>query len=294
MKGRRGLIAAVLIAALAIAGLGGCVGLAERAGRALDGSAFVEKTDALYREEPDTGLVVRQGRRKDGTGFLMISPMPNLRLYGDAPGADGGFTLRSLDFFVSNPSGWNEFSRELSGSGTFRAAGGDGVLHLDESPEALDISAGKIRRQETRLTGTQALTALRNREERIRSLTEWMREREPGREFPGQREFEAHWRPVLFPELTPAKKRPPGWKAAMAEAARGDEARGDGARTVGEDVRWNRIYTRGLLPEELWPVRDSGTLLRDWEEAAGWIYFQFEWDRIMESLAGEIRLTKVK
>ncbi|MDR3145171.1 MAG: hypothetical protein LBU21_02745 [Treponema sp.] len=273
--------------------LGGCVSLTEKTGRILDGTVFAEKTEALYREEGDRGVRVGRKRRRDGTEFIEIlsGAMPNLRLYGDAPGAEGGFTLRQMDFFVSNLSGWNEFSRGILGSGTLRIAGEGAVLRLEGKPEVLDISAGKIRRQEARLTGAEALTALRNREERVRSLTEWMRQREPGREFPDQKAFEAWWKPVLFPELVRAKKRPPEWTALVP----GGSAKEEGsARVRGEDVRWNIRYTEAVFPEELRPVRNSGTLLRDWEEAAGWIYFQFEWDRIMEALAFEIRLTKVK
>jgi hypothetical protein len=35
-------------------------------------------------------------------------------------------------------------------------------------------------------------------------------------------------------------------------------------------------------------------MLRDWEEALGWIYFQFRWEDIMESLGSEIMLGKTK
>jgi hypothetical protein len=270
--------------------LGGCVSLTEQAGQVLDGTVFAEKTEALYREDT---VRVRQKRRRDGSEFIEIvtGAMPNLRLYGDVPGMEGGFTLRRLSFFAANLSGWNELSREILGSGTLRVDGDSAILRLDGKPEVLDISAGKIRRQETRLTGDQALTALRSREERIRSLTEWMRQREPGGEFPDQRAFETRWKPILFPELVRAKKRPPEWTVLNLE---GSVQEGESARVVGEDVRWDIRYTKAVFPEELWPVRNSGTLLRDWEEAAGWIYFQFEWDRIMESLAAEIRLIKVK
>jgi hypothetical protein len=282
-----------LFPAAALILLGACVSLTEKAGQVLEGRVFEEKIEALYREEADPGVLVRQKRRRDGMEFIEIltGAMPNLRLYGDAPGPEGGFTLRRLGFFVSNPSGWNEFSREIAGSGTFRAAGNGAVLRLDGKPEALDINAGKIRRQDTRLTGAQALTALRSREERIRSLGEWMRQREPRREFPDQRAFEAWWKPILFPELVRAKKRPPEWAALKPWEP---PAEGRSPQAAGEGVRWSIRYTESVFPEELWPVRNSGTLLRDWEEAAGWIYFQFEWDRIMESLAAEIRLTKVK
>jgi hypothetical protein len=271
-------VMAGLAAALAA---GGCAGLVEIGGRALDGSAFGEKTLESYRAAED-GLRVRRIRRKGGETFIAITleEMPNLRLTGGESGPEGGFYLDALDFFCSSQNGWNEFSRELSGSGTLRPAGTGAVLRLDGAPLALDISGGKIRRKNARISGDQALQSLRYRQERIGALTEWMHTRGGTPEFADQGAFEEYWRPLLFPELAAAKKRPAAWNDGEARWVRGEE------------VNWNRAYTEKLLPEELRPVRDSGALLRDWEEAAGWIYFQYNWDRILESLGGEIPLIK--
>jgi hypothetical protein len=96
-------------------------------------------------------------------------------------------------------------------------------------------------------------------------------------------EFEARWKPLLFPELYKPKDRPAAW----AETDTGEWV-------LGEDLRWSVAYTEALLPEALWPVRNSGTLLRDWEEAAAWIRLEFEWDTIVKYLSGKIELTKIK
>ncbi|MDR2071558.1 MAG: hypothetical protein LBP81_09120, partial [Treponema sp.] len=228
--------------------------------------------------------------RKNGEGFIAIrfDALPTLRLLGSEPDAEGNFSLVSLEFLCPNLSGWNEFSRELSGRGVFRvnAAGtGEAVLRLDGEVEALDITAGKIRRNSSRITGDQAISALRNRQERISALAEWMKVRGDEKDNGGyarQDEFEKYWNPILFPELATAKARPPEWTVEGAAWVRG------------EDVMWNTVYTGGLFPEELLSVRNSGTMLRDWEEAAAWIYLQYEWERIMESLTHAISLIKIK
>jgi hypothetical protein len=49
-----------------------------------------------------------------------------------------------------------------------------------------------------------------------------------------------------------------------------------------------------LFPEELREVRNSATMLRDWEEALDWIYNEYELDRIQETLAMETVLQKKK
>jgi hypothetical protein len=282
-----GIILALIVSAFA-AFLGGCATLGDGGPAPVHG-VFTKKIAALYREESKPGTWAAFLRGKNGEESIVIIPaaFPALRFRGLPSGPDGEFTLTHFTFFVSGLTGWNEFTREFPESGTFRTGETGVELRLNGNPEALDISAGKIRRQDTYLTGDQALTALRNRDERIRSLAEWMRGREAEREFPSQKAFEEWWKPILFPELVRARKRPPEWTAP-------DPKKSAGAWVLGEDIKWNIRYTEAVFPEELWPVRNSGALLRDWEEAAGWIYFQFEWERIMDSLTGGIRLIKVK
>ncbi|AEF85230.1 hypothetical protein TREPR_3369 [Treponema primitia ZAS-2] len=268
-------------------GLWGCVSLVETGGRLMDGSAFAAKPLGVYRQRPKSGIRLDRMRRKDGSEFIAISldAMPNLRINGSLPDENGAFYLVSLDFLNPNALGWNEFTQGLSGSGSFVITGEkgkEGTLQLREPVESLDIMEGKIHRGGNRLSGAQALTALHNRQERIAALTEWMKEREPDSDAGDLEAFEDHWKPLLFPELVPKKQRPAEWDSENP------------LWTLGEDVRWNGGYTRAVFPEELWPVRDSGTLLRDWEEAAGWIYLEFEWDSIVASLTEKVVLKKTK
>jgi hypothetical protein len=219
--------------------------------------------------------------------------MPNLRINGSLPDGDGTFYLSSLYFLCPSVIGWNEFTMELSGGGSFIRSGdtGGGATLLLRNPiESLDIKEGKIRRGNTRITGTQALTSLHNRRERIASLVQWM-EKPSGAspeipQFANQEKFETYWNPILLPETVKARKRPAPWKE--------EEAVWASAGSAGDDIKWNRVYTEKVFPEELWPVRNSGTLLRDWEEASGWIYFEFEWEHIIETLTRTIDLKKVK
>jgi hypothetical protein len=283
----------------------GCSTVMQKTGEFIDGSAFAEKKAAVYRtggkkqrreEMPaigsGAGILVEQIRRKSGEEFIALGfeALPSLRLLGSIPDAEGNFSLASLEFLCPNVSGWNEFSMEMSGTGILRLGpGGEtAVLRLNGETEALDITSGRIRRKSARITGDQAVTLLRNRQERISVLAEWMHEAEGGSnqgDFVNQEEFEEYWEPILFPEVVKAKKRPPEWTGETA---------GDAPWVRGGDVRWNTAYTGAIFPEELRPVRNSGTLLRDWEEAAAWVFLQYEWNRIITSLEKNIELTRVK
>jgi hypothetical protein len=273
----------------------GCSSLLEKTGRVFDGSAFAEEELALYRlpwaqdytgaegekpdEEPGSVEVRRLVRKEDGQEFLAISlgTLPGLRINGTIPDETGAFYLVSLDFFCSNISGWNMFTMELSGAGVFLNAGGQRMMLTIQNPvEPVNIIRGKIRRDETRLTGEEALSALRNRQERINALCEWMRSRENTPRFRNQTEFENYWKPILLPEMLQPGERAPGWKEEGAQWQRG------------EDISWNSSYTLAAFPENLWKVRDSGTLLRDWEEAIDWIFFIYEWEDIFSALSNSI------
>ncbi|MDR2500988.1 MAG: hypothetical protein LBD37_07920 [Treponema sp.] len=273
-------------AVLLIGLFSGCSTVVQKAGEAAEGSLFQERTTAVYANRTAgfqrRGVRVKRLReRKGGAESIAVTAeaFPTLRIRGGAPDTQGRFSLNSLEFFCSSLTGWNEFSLELSGTGELLPGAPGFTLRIGPPVESLDITQGKIRRDTRRLSGDQALTALRNRRERIRVLTEWMGCQTERRSFADQDAFADYWKPILFPELVSVKRRPAAWTEAGA------------VWRAGEGVKWNTVYTAGLLSEELRPVRDSGTLLRDWEEALGWIYLQYQWDDLIQSLAQEIIVT---
>jgi len=255
----------------------GCTSMLQKGGEILEGSAFAEKTTALYSSG---GIELKEMRSKDGEDFIEIknSRWPGLALRGSVPDTDGSFHLTEARVLSTHVSGWNEFSYELLGSGSFSSAReSGGVLRIDETPEKVQISSGKIRLKSSRLTGNAALAPLRNRRERILALTEWMGEwqEKTGNStyFGSQEEFDEYWKCLLFPELVSAKKRPQSY-ASIKDTGNAEWNRADG-------VKWNMVYTKSIFPEALWELRNSGALLRDWEEALPWIFTEYSWDAII-------------
>jgi hypothetical protein len=253
----------------------------EKAGRALDGSGRAEKKVAEYQSPM---LSIQQMRSKAGEDSLLITvgKFPAIKIRGSFPDEQGEFTITSLDYLGSSSHGWNEYRLDLSGTGNLVLGDTTATLSIPEEIETVGISSGRIRRYDTRITGTEALTSLRNRRERLLALAEWMNDPEnpAARVCSSQHVFEQYWKPILFPEITAKKKRPALWRQ-------------EGDRWVrAEDIRWNAGYTERVFPEVLRPIRDSGTMLRDWEEALDWIYIECEWPRIAETLLGETVLQK--
>jgi len=274
--------------------LTGCTSLIQRGGEVLEGSAFAEKTTALYSSDKKEKEVIelKEMQNKDGEKYIEItnSQWPGLALRGSVPGTDGSFHLTEARLLSPHVSGWNEFNYELLGSGNFLTGQeASGVLQIEEAPERIQISSGKIRLKSRRLTGNAALVPLRNRRERILALTGWMAEWQESTGastyFDNQGKFEEYWKSLLFPELVSAKERPQEY-SSISNDGNAEWNRADG-------VKWNLAYTKSLFPEALWEFRNSGALLRDWEEALPWIFMEYSWDTIIGSFNNTV-LQRIK
>jgi hypothetical protein len=269
-----------------------CVSMVEKTGQVLDGTAFAEKKMAVYRAfsqeaggKKKTAIAeVMEVQNKAGEHSLIITlaDFPAMKLRGSMPNGQGVFYLTSLDYLGGNTHGWNEYRLEMIGAGSFILDRQTAVLSVSRDVEGVQISAGRIQRFDTRITGNEALSSLRNRRERILSVAEWMNEREGAPSGQSIDDFQKYWKPLLLPEMVSKKHRPINWQQ-------------EGDRWIrAESIHWNAGYTERIFPELLWEVRNSATLLRDWEEALAWIHLEYEWKRITETLAQSITLQRVK
>ncbi|MDR0487109.1 MAG: hypothetical protein LBG91_02560, partial [Treponema sp.] len=249
----------------------------------VDGSIFKEKKIARYRSTGKESVEITEVQNKAGERSVIIalSGYPMMKLRGSAPDETREFFLLSQEYLGGGVNSWNEYTLDLAGTGSL-SLGETAALQIAGEIEPVQISKGRIQRYDTRITGSEALSNLRNRRERVLALVEWMKEREDTPRIENMGEFDNYWKPLLLPEMVSKKNRPEGW---MLE---GDVS------VKNEDVRWNTSYTERLFPEHLRPVRDSGTLLRDWEDALSWIYLEYEWESIVEFFSHEIILERVK
>ena len=282
----------------------GCLSVIEKTGQFIDGSMFAEKRVALYRTfkndvnqaEMEISVVEKKGGAakadtdiENGASsaqsiIITISKFPMIKFRGSYPDETGSFYLTSLEYLAGSTHGWNEFTLDLLGTGSLfleKSAYYTSTFQITEEIEPVQITAGRIQRYDTRLTGAEALAGLRNRRERVAALVEWMNALDAPK---GQSidDFEDHWKPILFPEMVSKKKRPADWQREGDIFIRA------------EDIRWNTSYTERVFSEVLWPVRNSGTLLRDWEEALSWIYLEYEWENITELLSRQTVFKKIK
>jgi len=259
----------------------GCIGLMEKTGQVLDGSAFKEKIISHYKT---SGIDMFLTKNKNNEQFLIISlsDYPMIKLKGLYAEHDNVYNLISIEYLAGNTHGWNEYTLDLLGETIAVSFDNEAILSA-LAFEKIQISKGSIHRYDTRITGNEALSALRNRRERIIAVTEWMKTKEIAPVKQSLKDFENYWKPILFPETVSKKKRPYLWLN-----------KGIDKFESADGIRWNKGYTERVFPEGLHPVRDSATMLRDWEEALPWIYMEYHWDNIINIFTNEIILTKIK
>jgi hypothetical protein len=255
--------------------------LAENAGEILNGTAFAEKMLKTYKTAGKT-LTFRLVSTKNGgnKSIFTIESIPSLKFYGTVPDVTGAFFITSIHFTFTSVEGWLEIDMETAGNGKFVDNGAAGMnFSVDGTIETGEITRGGIKRRGKMLSGSRAITELRNRRERITAVTSWMKEQAVEKKIVSQEEFENYWQPVILPETVKKKLRPP-----LFNELKNNHAKEKNLYVYSEDTWWNTAYTRAIFPEHLWMLRDSGSLLRDWEEASAWFFIDYNWENIVESL----------
>jgi len=266
--------------------LNSCLSLMEEAGQMLDGSAFLEKTIAVFKsgQQDELEITVTENKDKQRAVTISLKKYPMFKLRGSYPESSGYFQFTSLDYLAASVFGWNEFTLQIMGTGRIYLNEIEkqqlASFEITEDIEFAGITNARIHRYDTRITGSEALASLRGRYDRITTITEWMLSIDYGGKNQNIKDFEKYWRPFLFPEVVSKKGRPDSWHQS-----------GDVFFNA-EDINWNTSYTDRVFPQELVNVRNSGTLLRDWEEALSWIYMFYEWENITEILSNKIILTR--
>jgi len=266
--------------------LNACVGIMEKTGQVLDGSAFKEKTISRYKASKKDGapadieMSITQNKSLEKFIIIALPDFPMMKLKGHYSD-EGVFSLNSLEYLAGNTHGWNEYTLVLLGEAIAISFENEAILSAIDF-EKIQISKGRIHRYDSRITGNDALTALRNRKDRVSATVSWMKSVQNVPELSSLDDFDEHWKPILFPEMVSKKKRPKDWLQENDIYKRAD------------DINWNSGYTERTFSEELRPVRDSGTMLRDWEEALPWMYMEYKWENILKLFTNEIIFIKIK
>ncbi|GMO27787.1 MAG: hypothetical protein Ta2F_03380 [Termitinemataceae bacterium] len=256
----------------------------EAGGSALESAA--KQTRKTGNVNFDNGIRIKQIMQK-GKGFLEIKfdSMPYITLYATEPNSRGRFELLQMKYLSGSYSGWNEFFMDISGVGFVKDTQAlqqkmkrkkketfsSDKFAIDGVPFRGIITNAAIKRSSTKIHGDRAVDRMKSRDLRIEAVVEWMHEQKDTPEFLNLERFENYWKPILLPELIKKRKRTALYNEVNSNSQKTDYKRS-------EEIKWNHAYTEKIFPQDLYELRDSGALLRDWEESIALFYVYYNWE----------------
>lgn len=169
-----------------------------------------------------------------------------------------------LEWFSNWNGGWSEAVFNLDGKLKLVTHGSLWELLCANVPEVPVLESAKIRYGDNYLVGDKALVQFQHRWDRLLATAVFLKGKLQG----GLWNLDAA-RKILFPEVY-------GWTGELQKKY------ADSRVVRAESVDWNTAYTAQDFPLELRELRDSGTLLRDFEEGAELAALAYEWPRLWE------------
>lgn len=180
-------------------------------------------------------------------------------------GESWALTIEKMDYFGNWAEGWTEASFEAEGELSLRPSLDAWTMDVARVPAIEKPVSASIRLNGDYYSGETALGLFSRRWDRIQAVAEVLKLRFPGASFENDG-FERGVRAFLFPEIY-------GYGQAGAPAPK------PGHKTkLGESIRWDVEYSASAFPEALREIRNSGTMLRDFEEGRGLWRLAFSWD----------------
>jgi len=251
----------------------------------------VTVTEKLSTEDPaDLATFIV---KKDNTGELqgeLRSPLlPGATFTGDvvAEQREYIFYITTVRFFTNWPNGWTEGIYEASGTYTLEKQKPDrrgGFLLRVEDPFTLwNIKHGAVRYFDTYFRGDDGLSKVKNRIDRIEETTDFVNKKTEREIWYSLEDYSQTAAPLLFPEA----KRRFAQQNRLFQSCREECCE---ERALGAGIRWCTGYSVELLPENLIPLRNSGTMWRDWEESGKLWYTVSNLDYVMHTLLDKVRL----
>ena len=204
--------------------------------------------------------------------------------------ADGRIlSLTAMRWFSNWANGWTEAHLPVTGELLLSPHGREWSLSVVQPPRLGDPVAASIRYFDDYLSGERGREEFAHRWDRILAVVSVLKQRlqerwfeytaapwQPGR--PSQAmSFEEAARKFLFPELYGYADPPPR----------------DSRSVRSESISWNVDYTAANFPENLHAVRNSGTMLRDFEECPGLWRLAYCLDELWGRRIGETSFTLI-
>jgi len=256
--------------------------------------------NAFSEKRPQDGLpcsvTLTLGASGSNGTFRIVGPFgAKTWLDGTAtPDGSGNYLLEAntLHWFNNWTEGWTEATFECSGKFTLARNGERWSLAVKETPELGEPLTAGIRYRDTVLDPQTAARQFGNRWIRILAASEALRSSPlyAKGELPPYSAKHKKDRESTFVTMTGHYLFP------ETEGYASEELRKKYEKTetaVSDDIAWSPAYSADTFPESLRPVRDAGTLFRDWEESPELFYLACWHAEIYQAIARDAKVTIV-
>jgi hypothetical protein len=229
---------------------------------------------------------------------ILKIPFPSLtEIHGEAFESEPDhwvFHTDELHLFFNWHDGWTESTISLQGMLELtRRSKESWQIRVIEMPQTGTVLQAEIRYRRDKIYGDRARDMMSRRLDRAIVLSGFLQTELAPEDYSfhhkkrgiDSKAYHQDLQSLLFPELY-------GFSDAFPEPEASSSDKEGYIRN--EEVLWDTLYTKKYFPEELHEVRDSGTLLRDYDEASELIIICCLWQDLWESWLphSDIRSTK--
>ncbi|HOL57988.1 MAG TPA: hypothetical protein PLD75_10575 [Spirochaetota bacterium] len=202
--------------------------------------------------------------------------------------------INAMKFLATWPNGWTE--GEASVYARLKLIKEDDYYRckVEENFQFFEITKGAIRYQDDYYYDEKGLTNVKNKFDRIMALNEFLKNNNNMPEFFYTPIFKSKYgesykervERILFPEFFSDSiiYKDPEFKITDPS----------NDLVLAETILWNKKYTDKIFPEHLRNIRNSGTMLRDFEETIELCFAEYNLKYFFEKFLPEQKLIVIK
>lgn len=188
---------------------------------------------------------------------------------------DMEFDISSINFFTNWEGGWTEGEGSVNAKLIFYKENDRYRCKVLENYEFFEITKGSLRFQDQYYYDEKGLNSVKHKFDRIVAVNDFLKTREDAPDFfrnstflnDGANSHKLKTKEILFPEFFP--------NSIIYKSKEYEPKDPSSDLSIAETIVWNKIYTKKIMPENLRPIRDSGSMYRDFEETANLLFAEY-------------------
>lgn len=269
----------------------------------------VYKNDNFLPDGESVKITVFENKGQVRTAEIKSSLLPSVTFKGTADESEDGVII-NIDRMYTITNGFRSYSEaEFIVFGQIRIVNNynSRSVQVLYKPEIIDIAKGEMRIRDNYFRGSDGAGRMNNKLERLDELQRFLKERpEYGNYERSQRGYNYYFSPkrdkhedfysktrrLLFPELYGFRNLDKA--GLLAEEYDIEFINRENDYIIADDVAYRKSYTEVVIPESLSDVRNTGTMLNDFNESRMLLKALFNSDYFFDEFLGGQEIVKIE